>query len=69
MVNRGTGGGRQDKAVGVLSAAVWVLTAMLVAVVITGSYWWAQQENVISKRKIDRLKRELEICRKEMDDE
>ena len=54
---------------GVLSAAVWVLTAMLVAVVITGSYWWAQQENVISKRKIDRLKRELEICRKEMDDE
>jgi uncharacterized membrane protein affecting hemolysin expression len=55
--------------VGVLSAAVWVLTATLVAVVVVGSYWWAQQENVISKRKIDRLKRELEICRKGMDNE
>lgn len=69
MVNKGTGGSGQDKAVGILSAAVWILAALLVLVVLDLSYWWAQQEKIIADRKIVKLKRELEICKKEQESE
>lgn len=69
MVNKGTGGSGQDKTVGILRVTIWILTALLVAVVMELSYWWAEQEKAISDRKINRLKRELEICRREQDNE
>lgn len=69
MVNKGTGRSGQDKAVGILRITVWILTALLVAVVMELSYWWATEEKVIADRKIDKLKRELEICRREKDNE
>ena len=69
MVNKGTGRSGQDKAVGILRITVWILTALLVAVVMELSYWWATEEKVIADRNIDKLKREFEICRREKDNE
>jgi len=69
MVNKGTGGSGQDKTVGILTVTIWILTALLVAVVMELSYWWASEEKVIADRKINKLKRELEICRREQDNE
>ena len=67
MVNKGTGGSGQDKAVGILRVTIWILLALLVTLVIFLSYWWAEQEKAISDRKIKRLKNELEICRREQE--
>jgi hypothetical protein len=69
MGNKGTGGSGQDKTVGILRVIVWILTALLVAVVMELSYWWASEEKIIADRKISKLKRELEICRREQDNE
>ena len=69
MVNKGTGGSGQDKTVGILTVTIWILTALLVAVVMELSYWWASEEKIIADRKISKLKRELEICRREQDNE
>jgi len=69
MGNKGAGGGGQDKTVGLLRLAVWILTALLVSVVIELSYWWASQEKIIAERKIEKIKRELEICRREKGNE
>ena len=69
MATNATGRGGQDKTVGVLSAAVWILATILVAVVMELSYWWATQEKIIADKKIDKLKRELEICRREKENE
>jgi preprotein translocase subunit SecG len=55
--------------VGFLNAAVWILVALLVAVVIELSYWWATQEKKLADQKIERIKNELKICRKEKDNE
>jgi hypothetical protein len=55
--------------VGLLRLAVWILTALLVSVVIELSYWWASQEKIIAERKIEKIKRELEICRREKGNE
>jgi hypothetical protein len=69
MVNKGASGSGQDKAVGLLRLAVWILTALLVSVVIELSYWWASQEKIIADQKIGRIKNELKICRKEKENE
>ena len=69
MVTKGTGRSGQDKAVGLLRLAVWILTALLVSVVIELSYWWASQEKIIAEQKIERIKNELKICRKEKENE
>jgi hypothetical protein len=69
MGNKGTGGSGQDKTVGILRVTIWILTALLVAVVVELSYWWASEEKIIADRKISKLKRELEICRREQDNE
>jgi hypothetical protein len=69
MGNKGIGGSGQDKAVGLLRLAVWILTALLVSVVIELSYWWASQEKIIADQKIERIKNELKICRKEKENE
>jgi len=69
MATKGTGGSGQDKTVGILRITVWILTALLVAVVMELSYWWATEEKVIADRKISKLKRELEICKREQDNE
>jgi hypothetical protein len=55
--------------VGLLRLAVWILTALLVSVVIELSYWWASQEKIIADQKIERIKNELKICRKEKENE
>jgi hypothetical protein len=55
--------------VGILRVTIWILTALLVAVVVELSYWWASEEKIIADRKISKLKRELEICRREQDNE
>jgi uncharacterized membrane protein affecting hemolysin expression len=54
---------------GILRVTIWILLALLVAVVMELSYWWATEEKVIADRKISKLKRELEICRREQDNE
>jgi len=69
MGNKGAGGSGQDKTVGLLRLAVWILTALLVSVVIELSYWWASQEKIIAEQKIERIKNELKICRKEKENE
>ena len=69
MVTKGTGRSGQDEEVGILNAAVWILVALLVSVVIELSYWWATQEKIIAEQKIERIKNELKICRKEKENE
>ena len=69
MVTKGTGRSGQDEAVGILNAAVWILVALLVSVVIELSYWWATQEKKLADQKIERIKNELKICRKEKENE
>ena len=69
MVTKGTGRSGQDEEVGLLRLAVWILTALLVSVVIELSYWWASQEKIIAEQKIERIKNELKICRKEKENE
>ena len=69
MVTKGTGRSGQDEEVGILNAAVWILIALLVSVVIELSYWWASQEKIIAEQKIERIKNELKICRKEKENE
>jgi hypothetical protein len=54
---------------GFLNAAVWILVALLVSVVIELSDWWASQEKIIADQKIERIKNELKICRKEKENE
>ena len=69
MVTKGTGRSGQDEEVGILNAAVWILVALLVAVVVELSYWWATQEKKLADQKIERIKNELKICRKEKENE
>ena len=69
MVTKGTGRSGQDEEVGILNAAVWILAALLVAVVVELSYWWATQEKKLADQKIERIKNELKICRKEKENE
>jgi len=69
MGNKGAGRSGQDEAVGSLNAAGWILVALLVAVVIELSYWWATQEKKLADQKIERIKNELKICRKEKENE
>ena len=69
MVTKGTGRSGQDEEVGILNAAVWILVALLVSVVIELSYWWASQEKKLAEQKIERIKNELKICRKEKENE
>ena len=69
MVTKGTGRSGQDEEVGILNAAVWILVALLVSVVIELSYWWATQEKKLADQKIERIKNELKICRKEKENE
>ena len=69
MVTNATGRSGQDEAMGFLNAAIWILVALLVAVVIELSYWWAAQEKKLADQKIERIKNELKICRKEKENE
>jgi len=69
MVTNATGRSGQDEAMGFLNAAIWILVALLVAVVIELSYWWASQEKKLADQKIERIKNELKICRKEKENE
>lgn len=48
-----------------LSIAAIVLTVLLVLTIILGARWWALEERKLAVEKINRLKKELEICKRD----
>jgi uncharacterized membrane protein affecting hemolysin expression len=65
MRGQPTDSGRYDKTIRALSIAAVVLTVLLVVTIILGARWWALEEQKLSTEKINRLKKELEMCRAE----
>jgi len=62
MRDKSANSGGHDKTVRYLSIAAIVLTILLVVVTILGARWWALEERRLAAQKIERLKKELEMC-------
>lgn len=65
MRDKSADSGGYDKAIRYLSITAIVLTILLVVVTILGARWWALEERKLGTQKINRLKKELEMCLKD----
>lgn len=65
MRDSSAGSGGHDKAIRYLSIAAIVLTILLEVGTIFGARWWALEERRLATRKIDKLQKELEMCKRE----
>lgn len=64
MRNGNAGGSRPKSKDGYLSITIAVLTLTIIGIIIFSARWWALEERRLGVDKINKLKKELEICRR-----